>query len=162
TENELCDVFGVSRTVIREAITQLKSLGLVETRRGMGTTVVRTAPVETIPPKRISLSTVDDILNALELRLNLEPAAAELAARHHDSGDRRALLNTHTAFIRARNGVSKARDEDYDFHHAIICASKNPFFVTVYEHLSNTIIPRSKLKDTEIENSIINNYLSRV
>ena len=42
TENALCDLFGVSRTVIREAITQLKSLGLVETKRGVG--VFLTAP----------------------------------------------------------------------------------------------------------------------
>src|SRR5699024_493693 len=127
-----------------------------------GTTVVRTAPIETIAPKRISLATVDDILQALKLRLNLEPPAAELAARHHDSEDRRALLNTHTAFIRARNGESKARDEDYNFHYAVIRASKNPFLVTVYEHLGNTIIPRSKLGDTEIETDAINNYLTRV
>ena len=49
TESGLCDSFGVSRTVIREAVAHLKSLGLVEARRGVGTTVIRAAPAEAMP-----------------------------------------------------------------------------------------------------------------
>jgi len=162
TENGLCDSFGVSRTVIREAITHLKSLGLVETRRGVGTTVLRSATVEAMPANRISPTTVEDILHVLELRLNIEPAAAELAALRHDDDDRRILREKHDAFIRARAEGSQARIEDYEFHYAIAAATHNPFFKSFYEQLSQSVIPRAKLMSIEINTSATDKYLARV
>lgn len=162
TENGLCESFGVSRTVIREAITHLKSLGLVETRRGVGTTVIRTSAVEAMPAERISPTTVEDILHVLELRLNIEPAAAELAAQRHDENDRRILQEKHDAFIRARREKTQARTEDYEFHYAIATATKNPFFKAFYEQLSQSVIPRAKLMSVEINTSSTDKYLARV
>ncbi|MHB0775385.1 FadR/GntR family transcriptional regulator [Halomonas sp. WWR20] len=162
TENGLCDAFGVSRTVIREAITHLKSLGLVETRRGVGTTVIRTTIIEAMPAKRISPTTVEDILHVLELRLNLEPAAAELAAQRHDDEDRSVLQEKHASFIRARAEKSQARVEDYEFHYAIAAATKNPFFKAFYEQLSQGVIPRAKLMSVEINTTATDKYLDRV
>lgn len=107
TENSLCDSFGVSRTVIREAITHLKSLGLVETRRGVGTSVLRSSTVEARPAERINPTTVEDILHLLELRLTLEPAAAELAALRHDDEDRQRLEAQHLAFSTAYTAKPK-------------------------------------------------------
>lgn len=106
TKNRLCESFGVSRTVVREAITHLKSLGLVETRRGVGTTVLRSNAVEARPAERINPTTVLDILHVLELRLAIEPtaaepAAAELAALRYDEQDALDLRVRHTAFIAA-------------------------------------------------------------
>ncbi|MGL6249341.1 MAG: FadR/GntR family transcriptional regulator [Billgrantia desiderata] len=162
TENGLCDAFGVSRTVIREAITHLKSLGLVETRRGVGTTVLRSTTVEAMPAKRISPTTVEDILHVLELRLNLEPAAAALAAERHDEQDRRILEDKHAAFLEARAAKSQARVEDYEFHYAIAVATKNPFFKVFYEQLSQGVIPRAKLMSIEIDTAATDKYLARV
>lgn len=162
TENSLCDSFGVSRTVIREAITHLKSLGLVETRRGVGTTVLRSATIEARPAERINPTTVEDILHVLELRLTLEPAAAELAAQRHDAKDRRLLQEKHTVFIKARAEKSQARVEDYEFHYAIAAATKNPVFKTFYEQLSQSVIPRAKLMSIEINTSATDKYLARV
>ncbi len=162
TENGLCDAFGVSRTVIREAITHLKSLGLVETRRGVGTTVLRSTTVEAMPAKRISPTTVEDILHVLELRLNLEPAAAALAAERHDEEDRRILEDKHAAFLEARAAKSQARVEDYEFHYAIAVATKNPFFKVFYEQLSQGVIPRAKLMSIEIDTAATDKYLARV
>ncbi len=162
TESGLCDSFGVSRTVIREAITHLKSLGLVETRRGVGTTVIRTSAVEAMPAERIRPTTVEDILHVLELRLTIEPAAAELAARRHDDADRRILKEKHEAFIRARAEKTQARTEDYEFHYAIAAATHNPFFKTFYEQLSQGVIPRAKLMSVEINTAATDKYLARV
>lgn len=162
TENSLCNSFGVSRTVIREAITHLKSLGLVETRRGVGTTVLRATKVEAKPAERISATTVQDILLVLELRLTLEPAAAELAALRHDDEDRRLLEEKHAAFIQAHAKKSQARVEDFEFHHAIAKATKNPFFNQFYGDLSQSAIPRAKLLSIEINPEATSRYLGRV
>ncbi|MDN3520458.1 FadR/GntR family transcriptional regulator [Halomonas ramblicola] len=162
TENRLCDSFGVSRTVIREAITHLKSLGLVETRRGVGTTVLRSTAVEARPAERINPTTVEDILHVLELRLALEPAAAELAALRHDAEDRRRIEAKHAAFIKAQAEKSLARVEDFEFHHAIARATHNPFFEQFYEQLSPSGIPRAKLLSIDINPAASERYLLRV
>jgi GntR family transcriptional regulator, transcriptional repressor for pyruvate dehydrogenase complex len=162
TESRLCDSFGVSRTVIREAITHLKSLGLVETRRGVGTTVLRSNPVEARPAERINPTTVEDILHVLELRLALEPAAAELAALRYETEDRHRIEATHAAFIRACAEKSQARVEDFAFHHAIARASHNPIFEQFYEQLSPSGIPRAKLLSIEINTAASERYLLRV
>lgn len=162
TENQLCQSFGVSRTVVREAIAHLKSLGLVETRRGVGTTVIRTAITDAMPAKWISPTTVEDILHVLELRLTLEPEAAALAALRHDDDDRALLLAKHEKFKRARVEQSQARSEDYEFHYAVIAAAKNPLFKTLYQQLSQSLIPRSKLLSIEVDASATGKYLARV
>lgn len=162
TENSLCDSFGVSRTVIREAITHLKSLGLVETRRGVGTTVLRATTVEARPAERINPVTVEDILHVLELRLTLEPAAAELAALRYEEADRRRLEEKHANFCKACTEKSQARVEDYEFHYAIAQATHNPTFAQLYEQLSPSGIPRSKLLNIEINSDASSRYLERV
>ncbi|MGO2242857.1 MAG: FadR/GntR family transcriptional regulator [Halomonas sp.] len=162
TENSLCDSFGVSRTVIREAITHLKSLGLVATRRGVGTTVLRSSILEARPAERINPTTVEDILHLLELRLTLEPAAAELAALRHDDEDRQRLETQHLAFSNAFAQKSQAREEDYLFHFAIATATKNPFFQSFYKQWSQSVIPRAKLLSTDINPISSELYLERV
>ncbi|CBV43287.1 FadR/GntR family transcriptional regulator [Halomonas elongata] len=162
TESELCDAFGVSRTVIREAITHLKSLGLVETRRGVGTTVLRTDVVEPRPAVHISPTTVEDILQVLELRLTLEPSAAELAALRHDAEDRARLEARHAEFSAVQASQSQARREDFAFHHAIVKATHNVFFDRFYEPLSESMIPRSKLLSIDIDPSSSARYLELV
>ncbi|MEC9482386.1 MAG: FadR/GntR family transcriptional regulator [Halomonas sp.] len=161
-ENGLCASFGVSRTVIREAIMHLKSLGLVKTRRGVGTTVIRTAAPEAMPAARIRPTTVADILQVLELRLSLEPAAAALAAQRHTHDDRCRLEEAHATFVRACQAQSQAGHEDYAFHHAVVVATGNPCFTTLYEQLSQCVIPRAKLLDFEIDSAASAPYLSRV
>jgi GntR family transcriptional regulator, transcriptional repressor for pyruvate dehydrogenase complex len=162
TENSLCDSFGVSRTVIREAITHLKSLGLVETRRGVGTSVLRSSTVEARPAERINPTTVEDILHLLELRLTLEPAAAELAALRHDDDDRQRLEAQHLAFSNAFAAKTQAREEDYLFHFAIATATKNPFFQSFYKQWSQSVIPRAKLLSIDINPISSERYLERV
>lgn len=162
TENSLCESFGVSRTVIREAITHLKSLGLVETRRGVGTTVLRSTAMQARPAERINPTTVIDILHLLELRLTLEPAAAELAALRHDDEDRKRLEAQHVAFSEAFATKNQAREEDYQFHFAIAKATKNPFFQSFYQQWSQSVIPRAKLLSIDINPVSSERYLERV
>ena len=80
TEYEITRAFGVSRTVVREAMSRLQAAELVETRHGVGTFVregadsapFRIAPVET--------ATLNELIAILELRLSIEAEAAALAA----------------------------------------------------------------------------------
>ncbi|ARS54177.1 GntR family transcriptional regulator [Kushneria konosiri] len=162
TESALCDMFGVSRTAVREAIAHLRSLGLIETRRGIGTRVIQTSQAAPSPARRISAHTVEDILHVLELRLTLEPRAAALAAERHDDDDVQRLESAHAAFMEAVKQGRQARHEDYQFHHALIEATHNPFFMAFYEPLSQEAIPRARLVDHELNVEAARRYLEMV
>ncbi|WP_417583801.1 FadR/GntR family transcriptional regulator [Nitrincola sp.] len=162
TENALCDMFGVSRTVIREAITQLKSLGLVETRRGVGTTVIRNQPAETLYAYTINPTAVEDILHILELRITFETSAAELAALRRDDQDIELLEASLHAFDQALVKGELARNEDYQFHYGIATATKNPFFRQFYEQFNKSIIPRANIVNTNLDQAATEVYLARI
>src|SRR5215210_4601587 len=78
-ERELTDSFSVSRMVVREALSQLKSEGLIEARQGLGAFVA-------VDPQRDSFrlrspgDNGHDLQQIFELRVIVESAAAEMAA----------------------------------------------------------------------------------
>lgn len=162
TEMELCDKFGVSRTVIREAVAKLKSLGLLETKRGVGTTVVRNAPADTPFNKSINPTEVEDILNILELRLIVEEAASRLAAERRDDADIERLERVCEDFHQALTEHKQARTEDFEFHLAIAAATKNPMIKAFFEQFNKNVIPRAKLLKADIDQEESERYLERV
>ncbi|MGH7910111.1 MAG: FadR/GntR family transcriptional regulator [Candidatus Dormibacteraceae bacterium] len=92
TEPELCARFGVSRTVVRDALRTLSSIGLVAVRQGVGIVVVQPAE-ETLTHMlsvRLQASdvTVGDVLDA---RQGLETALGAEAGRRATAEDRQAL-----------------------------------------------------------------------
>ncbi|WP_110670132.1 FadR/GntR family transcriptional regulator [Salinicola halophilus] len=161
TETRLCDLFGVSRTVVREAIALLRSQGLVETQRGIGTRVARLTPRER-QRHQIRATTAAEILMVLELRSSLEPRAAALAAERRTPADLDALHAAHHAFRRACETGRQARDEDYRFHKAVIDATHNPCFLAIYEPLNEGSIPRAKLLKGEMDLIAVGDYLERI
>ncbi|WP_110684999.1 FadR/GntR family transcriptional regulator [Salinicola aestuarinus] len=161
TETRLCDLFGVSRTVVREAIALLRSQGLVETQRGIGTRVVRFTPRER-QHHQIRATTAAEILMVLELRSSLEPRAAALAAERRTPADIEALRSANHAFRRASETGRQAREEDYRFHNAVIEATHNPCFLAIYEPLNEGAIPRAKLLKGEMDLIAVGDYLERI
>jgi GntR family transcriptional regulator, transcriptional repressor for pyruvate dehydrogenase complex len=139
TEQELCVEFGVSRTVVREAISRLKSEGLVETRQGAGAFVAQNKlgiPFR-IPPD--SIDSLEATLEILELRLAVESEAAALAAarasRKQLQAIRRARDAVRAAFERGDDGL----EEDLRFHRVIAQATNNSRFVDLTEFLERYV-----------------------
>jgi GntR family transcriptional regulator, transcriptional repressor for pyruvate dehydrogenase complex len=136
TEQVISERFGVSRTVVREAISRLKSDGLVEVRQGSGTVVREpnrtTAFRLDIEPK----DSVDAVLRVTELRRGIEAEAAALAAQRRTRAQladiRRALAAIDAAAKEKRDGV----DEDLAFHMAISRATGNPLYPSLLEFIS--------------------------
>lgn len=135
SENAMAGEFGVSRTVVREAVSRLKSEGLLYTRQGKGIFVAPTAlirPLRIAPEASHSLRSVLDIV---ELRRALEAEAAALAAERRARTDVMALrvaLRAIDAAVRAGgNGVA----EDVRFHRRIAEASGNPYYIDVLEYI---------------------------
>jgi GntR family transcriptional repressor for pyruvate dehydrogenase complex len=81
TEAALMAEQGVSRTVVREALSQLQASGLVETRHGIGTFVLDGADSTSFRIRPQQLATLQDVVAVLELRIGVETEAAGLAAQ---------------------------------------------------------------------------------
>lgn len=130
-ERELITQFDVSRVPLREALSSLRTLGVLETRPGSGTRVKK-VDVDTVArllPLLVTLEGPRTFEQIFELRLALEPRSAALAAQRHDADDAkalRALLARFQADLAA--GLETAIETDLAFHVRIAEASRNPLF----------------------------------
>jgi len=131
TEAQLAAAHGVSRTVVREAVHQLKSRERVVSRQGSGVFVA-------VPPQNQPLAfdpkvleSVQAVTHVVEVRRALEgeiaALAAERATRTQVAAMRRALKAIDTAAAAGRDGVA----EDLAFHRTIGEATGNPQFSLV-------------------------------
>ncbi len=145
TESEIMAEFGVSRTVVREAISKLQAAGVVQTRHGIGTFV---AGVGDATPFRIGaeqLETLHDVIAVLELRIALETEAAGLAAQRRTDDNLQAMRSALEAFSSAVEAGRDAVGADYQFHLEIARATQNAHFTAVLAALGSSIIPRARL-----------------
>ena len=136
---QLCEEFGVSRTVIREALTSLKVAGRVIARQGAGVYVTE-KDARTL---NFEISRIDDIRSAmqiLELRLGVEMQSVAFAAQRRTP---EALADIARAFDRfetldAADPEAEAH-ADFDFHLAIARATRNPHFPRFLEAVMGEI-----------------------
>lgn len=144
-ESEIVRQQGVSRTVVREAISKLQALGLVATQHGIGTFVRERAVGTDFGIERVAVNTVGDILAMLEVRIGLETEAAALAAKrrtdHHLEAMRLATESFREEILSGRGAV----EPDFQFHLGIARAAGNPYFLNIFTTLGQKIIPRSRL-----------------
>lgn len=145
TEAAVMAEFGVSRTVVREAISRLQAAGLVETRHGIGTFVLAQsdAPSFRISPEQ--LGTLRDVIALLELRISVETEAAALAAVRRSEENLTHLEQALKAFGSAIESGRDAVAVDFDFHQEIARSTQNPHFVGLMKSLGTGVIPRSRL-----------------
>lgn len=163
-ESEIVREHGVSRTVVREAISHLQASGLVETRHGIGSFVLAPAPApqQTLRIDPDTLMTVRDVIAVLELRISLETEAASLAAMRrtdaHLAEMRAALNDFETAVEHAGDSVAA----DIRFHFTIAEATGNHHFVDFMRHLGETIIPRHRVNTAKLSGDDLAHYLVRI
>lgn len=145
TEYELMQAARVSRTVVREAVAALRAEGLVMTRQGVGAFV---APEAERAPFRIDpeqLSSLDTMLEVMELRVGVEVESAGLAAARASSGQVRAIAEALEAIEQAADRGESAVDQDFALHRAIAQATGNQQFPRFLEFIGPYIIPRQNV-----------------
>lgn len=159
TEPEMTAHYGVSRTVVREAISRLQAAGLVETRHGIGTFVLAPPPARGLDVGTVV--TIRDVMSMLELRISLETEAAALAAQRRDASDltemRGALADFETEIAAGRNGA----EADFRFHMRIARATRNRYFESVFHDLGTTTLPRTRLDLSRLAADYGPDYLHR-
>ncbi len=154
--------FGVSRTVVREAISRLQTSGWVTTRHGIGTFVLGlgdAAPFRIAPEQ---LATLRDVIAVLELRMGIETEAAALAAMRRTEQN---LADLHQALDAVSVAIEAGLDAvgpDFQFHLEIARATQNLHFVDLMGSLGASIIPRARLQTDATMTDERRDYLRRV
>jgi GntR family transcriptional regulator, transcriptional repressor for pyruvate dehydrogenase complex len=144
SEIELTEAHGVSRTVIREAVTALRCDGLVEVRQGAGIFVLRPTPAPAAPP-RLDRAGLSSDLEVLEIRTPLEIEAAGLAALRRSPAQEEAIFDCHARLLDRIEANESIREADLALHMAIAAATNNPLFTQFLEMHGPAIIPQSKV-----------------
>ena len=162
TESAIMDAHGVSRTVVREAISRLQAAGQVETRHGIGTFVLDTPSPSGFRIDPATIVTLRDVLAILELRISLEVESAGLAAlRRSDeqlAGMRAALDALNESAAHAGDAVAS----DFQFHLQIALSTGNRYFTDIMTHLGTSIIPRTRLNSARLAQDDQQHYMKRL
>jgi GntR family transcriptional regulator, transcriptional repressor for pyruvate dehydrogenase complex len=145
TESALVQRFGVSRTVVREALSRLKTLGLIESRQGSGAFVRRDTPGRPGPLLLRPDGSIDAVIQMVELRRALEAEAAGLAAARSTRDDVKRIKAALAALDKAVAAGGDGVAEDVAFHVAIATAARNPFLLATLSHLSQFLLDATRV-----------------
>jgi len=162
TEYEITRAFGVSRTVVREAISKLQAAGLVHTRHGIGTFVREGADSAPFRIDPVGSATLNELIAILELRISLEAEAAALAAERRGAADLAAMRRALDAFARQVSQSKDAVQADFRFHLSIAQATGNRHFADLIRYLGTMLFPRTRVNSAQLAGVKRVAYLGRV
>lgn len=138
----LANRFGVSRPVIREALSRLRSMGIIVSRKGSGSYIQKQPdlPHQTIGATGFGpVNSLAQVKKCYEFRMGVEGEAAYFAAQNRTPDMlgvmREALERMEMAAARGMIGMSA----DLEFHIAVARASGNEFFETVMQSMRTPI-----------------------
>ncbi|EHP40364.1 GntR family transcriptional regulator [Cupriavidus basilensis OR16] len=148
TEAVLSEEFGVSRTVIREAIARLRHEGVVEARQGSGVFVTEQAGIRPLRIDYTDVATLESVLHIVELRRAIEAEVAAQAARDRTDA---SMMAIDAALARIDAEEAAGGDgvaADVAFHRTIAEATGNPFFLKTLAFLSQYLETATRVTRT--------------
>jgi DNA-binding FadR family transcriptional regulator len=138
SEARLAETFGMSRTIVREALARLASDGITEARRGAGSFVKR-RPSERLGT-HMPMDELAKTLGTYEVRFVLEAETARLAALRRSSEQMDVIEQALAALRAALLSDAPAHDEDWVLHRAIVEATGNSAFIPVFDQLKDEVM----------------------
>ena len=147
TENELCEIFNVSRTSIREAVKKMSARGIVDVKRGSGVYVSEMSIKNASEILNLFFELSSDkniILQTINTRLILEPALASQAAIHRNNNHLDLLKNNMIEMRQCALDDKKREAElDNDFHRILLSIVNNKVLELLLNPMFN-LIPKFK------------------
>lgn len=134
SEGELAQRFGVSRPIVREGLLRLRTEGIVESRRGSGSYIVR-LPQQHAAAVATPIESIADIDRYYAFRLCVEVGVARIAAEQRDDSDLRAIREAYAGLAGALAAGASSVEEDVRFHLAVAAASHNQFFIRTMDQI---------------------------
>jgi GntR family transcriptional regulator, transcriptional repressor for pyruvate dehydrogenase complex len=162
TEQELINEFGVSRTVVREAISNLKASALVSTHQGIGAFVLLNPPPPAFRIETDNMQLIEEVVRGLELRIGIELEAAALSAQRRTAADLEAMEAACVAMDKAIETGEGNIEADLEFHRAIAQSTQNSNFVNIFNYLGKVLIPRTLIPTHRLGSVTLADYLRRI
>ncbi|MFC3883607.1 FadR/GntR family transcriptional regulator [Bacillus songklensis] len=128
---ELCDLFDVGRSSVRDAITTLKGKGTVYVKQGEGTFVCKFDSTKLFNP-HLLLPSSRDIRELFQARKIVEAGIAEMAALNRSEKDLQLIKES------VSNQLVNGWESDYHFHMAIAKATGNQIMIQFMQFISTT------------------------
>jgi GntR family transcriptional repressor for pyruvate dehydrogenase complex len=136
SERELGEQFGVSRTVVREAVRALVAKGLIEVRSGSGLRVAAVAASTVSESMSLYLLGGEfEFEQVHEVRKMLEVHIAALAAERATAEDKSALADSCDRMAAELDDVDRAAQLDVEFHRLIAHATQNDLYVVLLDSI---------------------------
>ncbi len=138
-ERDLAERLGVSRTSVRQALTALRVMGIVDIRHGDGVYLLE-SPSDLVPSlaSEVARAGVDHPM-IWEVREGIEVQAALLAARRRSDADLQAMRTALADMERSIGGGGDGIDGDRLFHRAIFAATDNRFLSVLVEQIADAL-----------------------
>ena len=148
TEKELCEMFGVSRTALREALQMLSSRGLIYIKKGSGIYVENYSPTNVTKPMQLYLELNFDknyLKYIVQVRKILEPQIAGIAAKNR-TDEEIQLIRKNLEELKncPRSDYKREGQLDRDFHLILAKATQNPMIPLIIGPIYE-IMPKIKL-----------------
>lgn len=142
---QLAENFQVSRSAIREALSALKAMGLVEMRQGEGTFIKEFDSKQMIFPLSTAiLMNKKDVAHLLEVRKIIETGTAALAAKNRSEKDLAEMAEALNEMKRVQGDEELGEKADFQFHLAVSTAAGNPILSTLLDQVSELMIETMK------------------
>jgi GntR family transcriptional repressor for pyruvate dehydrogenase complex len=135
-EARLVEQLGVSRTVVREAVSRLKSMGLVDARQGSGVYVKTSLPQEPLSFNVRYRKSKEAVIQMVEVRRALEAEVAALAAQRRTAAELQRIRRAVAALDKAVKAGGSGVEQDVLFHRALAEAARNPFLMSTLDYLA--------------------------
>lgn len=149
SENQLCKSLNVSRVVIREALSRLRSEKIIVTYHGKGS-------YRANPNNFVGYGEGDCALDfekfkvIMDFRAGIENAAVKLAVQYADDAELQEVKAYAEKMLETREDFDEI---DYGFHHSIVKASKNVLLLNAYENsaelIKNALKTMNSVKDAK-------------
>ena len=145
SENKMCETYDVSRTVIREAITRLSAVGVVETGNGRKPRIAAFNASQFADVLAHGLM-INNITTAqiMEARRGVEVEAIRLATLRRSDEDLERIAANVAEMKKSTEDHTKFVDLDFAFHLEIATATRNPVFVYMITALRKPIVDTIK------------------
>jgi GntR family transcriptional repressor for pyruvate dehydrogenase complex len=140
-ERELGERFGVSRTVIREAIRSLQEKGLVEIRPGVGTFIYNGMSdiMRQSLERMMLIDRLQGLENVMQVREILEPAIASIAAHKARPHDIEAMEAAIEIMDRSMSNIEGFIAADHEFHLALARATQNRLILYLIDSIVDSL-----------------------
>ncbi|OHX50976.1 FadR/GntR family transcriptional regulator [Cytobacillus oceanisediminis] len=129
---ELCELFGVGRSAVRDALTSLQGKGIVQIKQGEGTYITRFDSSKLFNNPHLHPD-IKDIHELFQARKMVETGLAEMAAANRSEADL-AKMNKLIS-----DAAIHGWEEDYQFHMAIAHAAGNDILIQFVQFISETL-----------------------